>query len=761
MRDMKNIILSLVLLLSCLIARAQQFRGTSVTPVDDNMTSIQASWISIDTDTLMDFVVAGVVNGQVKLVLYDNSMTKRNDMLTGMKSANIQIADWDRDNKMDLLVSGKTLINTDALFFFRNNGDFTFTKQAEKLLDHSGQFRITDINNDALPDIVTFGSSFLRVYKNSGTDLAKTFEQTNITPTDVSTFDMNNDGLNDIVVSGSSLTTFINRSNFKFQKKNGPSPLNGLLSLADMNNDGYFDVIAADPNITRIWKNNGDTLIVDSTINHGTKSGLFTGDLTSDGHADIAVDSIGLIAQVFGDQDRDGKPDVVHVKDSIGGQWLKLYTNVTPVANARPKAPAVGFAVSTFDRTFIFWDVATDDHTSPFSLTYDVWLGTGQSNVVAPSFSLGNSRRMIVGHGNAGTNLSMIIRDLTDNRYFYGIQSVDNAFNGSYSTGGGVCPCFDLVHQDVQACKGSEVKLAAGQNATWLSLSKGFLEKTDTLKFIATTADTLFAFVPQGLDCSKNKVYVLHVNDSPPHEKQTIYACKGKSIELSIQPGWQNVVWDTNPPTNNVDSIRFLVTREDTVHVTGKGKGCDYKKDFFIKLSTPLVTVNGDGFQVMKGHSVQLEATGNVQKWQWDPAESLNNSMIPNPTATPAITTEYTVTGTDSVGCTASAKTHVLVQETAFVPNLFTPNGDGKNDNLMIYGLTSTSSFNFRIYNREGSTVYETKDLSQATTVGWNGTAHGIRQPSGLYYWKVDGAMPDGSKLLLNGKTTGSILLVH
>jgi gliding motility-associated-like protein len=680
-----------------------------------------------------------------------------------MKSAYIQIADWDRDNKMDILVAGKTLINTDALFFFKNNGDFTFTKQAQKLIDHSGQFRIADLDNDAMPDIVTFGTNFIRVF--SGKTLEKKFEQTNLTPTDVSIFDLNNDGRNDLIVSGTQLTTFKNLSNFKFQKKNSPSPINGLLSLADMNNDRYFDVIAADQNNFRVWRNNGDTLIVDTTVNHGTKSGLFTGDMNSDGQADIVVDtiglSLGLIAQVFGDHNRDGKLDVIHVKDSIGSQWLKLYQNITPTPNARPKAPVIGFAVSTFDRTFIFWDPATDDHTSSNSLTYDVWLGTNLSNVVAPSFNLADSRRMIVAHGNAGANLSLIIKGLTDNRYFYGIQSIDNTFNGSYSTGGGICPCFDLVHQDVQACKGAEVALAGGQNATWLSLSKGFLEKTDTLKFIATTADTLFAFVPQNLDCSKNKVYVLHVNDSPPIEKQTIYACKDKSIGLKIQPGWKNVTWDTSPQTINVDSITFIVTKADTVHAKAKGLGCDYKKDFFIKISEPIVQVNGDGFQVMKGNSVQLEATGNVDQWQWSPAESLNNSTIPNPTATPAITTEYIVTGTDSVGCPASAKTHVLVQETAFVPNLFTPNGDGKNDNLMIYGLTSTSSFNFKIYNREGSTVYETKDLAHATSVGWNGTVQGIRQPSGLYYWKIDGSMSDGSKLLLNGKTTGSILLVH
>ena len=197
---MKKISLILVLTAFAFVAEAQ-FKRKSVTALEENMTSVQASWISMDADTLLDFIVSGVVNDQLKVVLYDNQLTKKNTVFTGMKSGYVQVADWDRDNKMDLLIAGRTLINTDALFLFKNNGDFTFTKQAQKLFDYSGTFRVADLDNDAVPDIVVFGSSFLRVF--SGSTMEKTFELTNISPTDVSIFDMNNDGLGDIVISGS------------------------------------------------------------------------------------------------------------------------------------------------------------------------------------------------------------------------------------------------------------------------------------------------------------------------------------------------------------------------------------------------------------------------------------------------------------------------------------------------------------------------------------------------------------------------------
>ena len=80
---------------------------------------------------------------------------------------------------------------------------------------------------------------------------------------------------------------------------------------------------------------------------------------------------------------------------------------------------------------------------------------------------------------------------------------------------------------------------------------------------------------------------------------------------------------------------------------------------------------------------------------------------------------------------------------------------------LLVYGLTQASVFSFQIYNREGNVMYETKDIQNATGSGWNGTVRGTLQPSGIYYWKVDGKTMNGEQLLLNGKKTGSILLVH
>ncbi|HMJ67353.1 MAG TPA: gliding motility-associated C-terminal domain-containing protein [Cyclobacteriaceae bacterium] len=789
---MKRIVGFLLMITVITQAGAQTFRKRFVTPLEEKLSGIEAGWVSMNPDTLLDFVITGVAaDGQLKIIPYQNLSTasyfvRKTTQLTGMKSGNVQMADWNRDNKMDLVISGKTAINTDAIFYFTNMGGFLFQKQSQKLLDHSGRFVIADLDNDALPDIVTFGDQVIRVYGNSGTALTQRLEITGITPTDISVFDMNVNGVNDLVVTGRDqqnkpvTSLFLGAPGFKYTRKNASAGFDGALSLADMNEDSLFDAAIAGSQNTVIFINKDDSLVVDTSLDGLTKPAIFTGDMTSDGKSDqllsgkqvnfiyeldgtqTKLDTTGLILQRMGDQDRDGDLDLIQVIDSAGSQWLKFYENTSPVKNKRPERPTASFAISTFDKTFIIWEPSNDDHTPIPSITYDIWLGNNQTTVIPPTCDVETVRRTAVRHGNAGTNKSMVIGGLLDERYFYGIQAVDNAYNGSYEMGkGGVIPCFDLVHEDVQACKGKEVKLTGGGGATWYSMSKGLLGKFDTLKFVASVNDTIFAFVPQQLDCSKNKVFVLHVNEAPPSGQQTIYACKGKTIKLEIASGWKEIIWNTNPPQKNVSSIGHLVNEAVTITATATSQGCIYKKDFIIKISVPIVTISGDGFQLLKGNSVQLEATGNVEIWQWDPPQGLDNSTIPNPVATPSKSTEYVLTGTDSVGCSATAKTHVFVQENAFVPNLFTPNGDGKNDNLMVYGLTTPTRFNFRIFNREGSLVYESKDVSQASGTGWNGFVAGTRQPSGIYYWRIDGEMPNGDKLLLNGKPTGSILLLH
>jgi gliding motility-associated-like protein len=115
----------------------------------------------------------------------------------------------------------------------------------------------------------------------------------------------------------------------------------------------------------------------------------------------------------------------------------------------------------------------------------------------------------------------------------------------------------------------------------------------------------------------------------------------------------------------------------------------------------------------------------------------------------------YSVTAKNADGCISSSTPAVLVQPTCittndlFVPNAFTPNGDGKNDILFVKG-TSIKSMQFLIYNQWGEKVFE----STRQDTGWDGTASGKSQPVGVYVYVLKAELLDGSTQQLKGSIT-------
>src|SRR5690606_9499157 len=98
----------------------------------------------------------------------------------------------------------------------------------------------------------------------------------------------------------------------------------------------------------------------------------------------------------------------------------------------------------------------------------------------------------------------------------------------------------------------------------------------------------------------------------------------------------------------------------------------------------------------------------------------------PNPTAVINNTTTFTVTVSDGI-CTRDARVTVTVYELVcdepdiFIPNTFTPNGDGNNDLLFVRGRHITD-LELMVFDRWGEKVFETRDQS----IGWDGTFKGM-----------------------------------
>jgi gliding motility-associated-like protein len=101
----------------------------------------------------------------------------------------------------------------------------------------------------------------------------------------------------------------------------------------------------------------------------------------------------------------------------------------------------------------------------------------------------------------------------------------------------------------------------------------------------------------------------------------------------------------------------------------------------------------------------------------------------------PLTTTPYTITYTvtDSIGCTSTLKKMIKIYSSCYlaVPSGFTPNNDGLNDYLYPLNAIKAENLDFKVFNRWGMLVFETKNWKN----GWNGTYKGLQQNTGVYVW--------------------------
>jgi hypothetical protein len=112
------------------------------------------------------------------------------------------------------------------------------------------------------------------------------------------------------------------------------------------------------------------------------------------------------------------------------------------------------------------------------------------------------------------------------------------------------------------------------------------------------------------------------------------------------------------------------------------------------------------------GVVANLAAITNVNhnnSYQWSPAYNVTCATCSVTEASPTTNTVYTVNVTDENGCTASGETSVTVNSITdiFIPNAFSPNNDGNNDFLQLYGDVNTIQYmDFKVFNRWGEMVF-------------------------------------------------------
>ncbi|WP_338870733.1 gliding motility-associated C-terminal domain-containing protein [Spirosoma sp. SC4-14] len=149
-------------------------------------------------------------------------------------------------------------------------------------------------------------------------------------------------------------------------------------------------------------------------------------------------------------------------------------------------------------------------------------------------------------------------------------------------------------------------------------------------------------------------------------------------------------------------------------------------------------TVNlPDSILIPKGSSFRLNpSVGNdAISFLWSPATYLDNPTIANPSVL-SVNNDiaYTLRVSSRAGCHTDATVHVLVIDQIWVPDAFTPNGDGMNDVLVLPGIRVFPKAVITIFNRWGEVVYRSQP---GYTDPFDGTQHGRPLPAGLYTYHL------------------------
>ncbi len=191
---------------------------------------------------------------------------------------------------------------------------------------------------------------------------------------------------------------------------------------------------------------------------------------------------------------------------------------------------------------------------------------------------------------------------------------------------------------------------------------------------------------------------------------------------------------------------------------------CAYTLNVTVSEPPELVVDAGEDITIEIGDSTQLEAITTALSdvtYTWttfDDIEDLSCTDCPNPVASPAITSDFTVTVQNSNGCEASDQVRIIVDKIVrtFVATAFTPNGDGANDAFYVQGGKGISHVQmFRVYDRWGEKVFENRETEiNNPDAGWDGTLNGKDMNPGVFAWYAEVVCDNGEVVFMKGDVT-------
>jgi gliding motility-associated-like protein len=323
------------------------------------------------------------------------------------------------------------------------------------------------------------------------------------------------------------------------------------------------------------------------------------------------------------------------------------------------------------------------------------------------------------------------------------------------------------TNDDLSICRGASIQLqtTGAQSYTWSPTQD--LSCTNCANPVANPATTS-TYIVKGLDNFGCPGFdTVHITVNQPIQVDVspdITICQKQVINLQATGA---VTYDWSPATGLSSTIipDPVATPQSTTtyRVIGfDGKNCFTDTSFVTITVNPTPQIDlGPDLTLSTGTIYPITSVyqnGPIVWWQWTPATDLSCANCPDPSATVNKDITYHVAIRNSYGCTAIDSVSIRTfceGSQVFIPNAFTPDGDGVNDILMVRAKGISSVKSFRIFNRWGELVFERKNFQPNDPAnGWDGKIRGVTGPAEVYVYTAEVICSNLQTYLIKGNTS-------
>jgi gliding motility-associated-like protein len=250
---------------------------------------------------------------------------------------------------------------------------------------------------------------------------------------------------------------------------------------------------------------------------------------------------------------------------------------------------------------------------------------------------------------------------------------------------------------------------------------------------------------------------VLSANDSICVGDQTIITAFNQNQNISFTYNWTPDSVLVAPSSSN--QITVAPTTTQFIYMTASSSsGCiveDSIQIFVGSIPDSSIVASASEYLVPQGTTVDLIGSpSGYSSYEWSPGDGVVNISALNTEAVIDQTTIYTLTVSDGI-CAKQDTVQVVTFDFIcgdpylYIPNAFSPNGDGENDILYVRGAF-VEKMTFRIFNRWGEMVFESFDRA----TGWDGTFRGKKLDPDVYDYYLEVTCIGGDEDIVKGNIT-------